>query len=115
MEKKIYQNYLLNLIHNVIALPFKEHRVNRPKKRLTPKSGVSYDLQSITRSKASKKRSKPCVIMYYVALDVSLKVVSLCILNEKGNRVMEGEADSTPEAVGKFLEKTGFEIKKKLV
>jgi len=34
-----------NVIHNVIALPFKEHRVDRPKKKAYSKYGVSYDLQ----------------------------------------------------------------------
>ena len=46
----------------------------------------------------------------YVGLDVSLKTTSICILNEKGKRILEGEADSTPEGIGKFLTKTGLEI-----
>ena len=46
----------------------------------------------------------------YVGLDVSLKTISICILNEKGKRLVEGEVDSTPEAVSDFLKKTGLEI-----
>ena len=46
----------------------------------------------------------------YVGLDVSLKTTSICILNEKGKRVEEGEVDSTPEAIDVFLKKTGLEI-----
>ncbi len=46
----------------------------------------------------------------YVGLDVSLKTTSICILDEKGKRLLEGEVDSTPEAVSDFLQKTGLEI-----
>jgi len=46
----------------------------------------------------------------YVGLDVSLKTISICILDEKGKRLVEGEVDSNPEAVGDFLIKTGLEI-----
>lgn len=44
----------------------------------------------------------------YVGLDVSLKTTSICILDEKGKRVLEGEVDSTPDAINKFLEITGL-------
>jgi transposase len=47
---------------------------------------------------------------HYVGLDVSLKTTSICILNEKGKRVEEGEVDSTPEAIDVFLKKTDLEI-----
>jgi transposase len=47
---------------------------------------------------------------YYVGLDVSLKTTSICILNESGKRVQEGEVDSTPEAIGDFLKKADLEI-----
>lgn len=46
----------------------------------------------------------------YVGLDVSLKTTSICILDEKGKRLLEGEVDSTPAAVSDFLQKTGLEI-----
>jgi hypothetical protein len=46
----------------------------------------------------------------YVGLDVSLKTTSICILDEKGKRLIEGEVDSTPEAVGEFLKKSKLEI-----
>lgn len=46
----------------------------------------------------------------YVGLDVSLKTTSICILDEKGKRLHEGEVDSTPEAVNDFLKKTKLEI-----
>lgn len=49
---------------------------------------------------------------YYVGLDVSLKTTSICILNENGKRTNEGEVDSTPEAIGNFLKRTGFEIER---
>lgn len=46
----------------------------------------------------------------YVGLDVSLETISICILDEKGKRLVEGEVDSNPEAVSDFLKKTGLEI-----
>lgn len=46
----------------------------------------------------------------YVGLDVSLKSTSICILDEKGKRLLEGEVESTPEAIHEFLIKTGLEI-----
>ena len=46
----------------------------------------------------------------YVGLDVSLKTTSICILDEKGKRLLEGEVDSNPEAIHQFLVKTGLEI-----
>lgn len=46
----------------------------------------------------------------YVGLDVSLKTTSICILDEKGKRLVEGEVDSSPEAVNDFLRKTNLEI-----
>lgn len=48
----------------------------------------------------------------YVGLDVSLKKISICILDEKGERLLEGEVDSNPKAIGDFLGKTGLEIEK---
>jgi transposase len=47
---------------------------------------------------------------YYVGLDVSLETTSLCIIDEKGKRLLEGEVDSTPEAIGNFLKKSGLKI-----
>lgn len=49
---------------------------------------------------------------YYVGLDVSLKTTFICILNEKGSRLQEGEVDSTPDAIRDFLKKTGLKIEK---
>lgn len=46
----------------------------------------------------------------YVGLDVSLKSTAICILDEKGKRIQEGEVESTPEAIHEFLLKTGLEI-----
>lgn len=46
----------------------------------------------------------------YVGLDVSLKTTSICVLDEKGKRLLESEVDSTPEAIGAFLQKTGLKI-----
>ena len=46
----------------------------------------------------------------YVGLDVSLKSTSICILDEKGRRLQEGEVESTSEAIHEFLFKTGLEI-----
>jgi transposase len=46
----------------------------------------------------------------YVGLDVSLKTTSICILNEKGKRLVEGEVESNPKAIGEFLDQTGLEI-----
>ncbi len=46
----------------------------------------------------------------YVGLDVSLKSTSICILDEKGKRIQEGEVESTPEAIHEFLLNTSLEI-----
>lgn len=46
----------------------------------------------------------------YVGLDVSLKTTSICILDEKGKRQLEGEVNSTPEDIGKFLKESKLEI-----
>jgi transposase len=47
---------------------------------------------------------------HYVGLDVSLKSTAICILNEKGKRIQEGEVDSTPETIHQFLQQSGFKI-----
>jgi hypothetical protein len=46
----------------------------------------------------------------YVGVDVSLKSTSICILDEKGSRLQEGEVDPTPEAIHRFLMETKLEI-----
>ena len=46
----------------------------------------------------------------YVGLDVSLKSTAICILDEKGKRIQEGEVESTPEVIHEFLLKTGLEV-----
>jgi transposase len=46
----------------------------------------------------------------YVGLDVSLKTTSICILNEKGKRLIEGDVESTPKAIDEFLRQTELEI-----
>jgi transposase len=49
---------------------------------------------------------------HYVGLDVSLKTVFICIVNEKGKVVKEQEMASTPEGIGGFLMGTGLKIEK---
>lgn len=49
---------------------------------------------------------------HYVGLDVSLKTVFICILNEKGKIIKEEELASTPESIGGFLKGTGLTIAK---
>lgn len=49
---------------------------------------------------------------HYVGLDVSLKTVFICIINEKGKVVKEQEMGSTPEGIGGFLIGTGLKIEK---
>lgn len=49
---------------------------------------------------------------HYVGLDVSLKTVFICIINEKGKVVKEQELASTPEIIGGFLLGTGLKIEK---
>lgn len=49
---------------------------------------------------------------HYVGLDVSLKTVFICILNEKGEIVKEQEMASTPEGIGRFLMGTGLKIER---
>lgn len=46
----------------------------------------------------------------YVGLDVSLESTAICILDEQGKRVQEGEVESHPDAIDQFLTKTGLEI-----
>jgi transposase len=40
---------------------------------------------------------------YYVGLDVSLKQISICVVNETGSIVQEGVVDSDPEAIASFV------------
>ena len=80
------------------------------KKRLTPKSGVSYDLQYKPRSKASKKTGVSHDPL--CGLDVSIKTTFICIVNEKGKIVKELEAPSIPEEIDSFLLGTGLQIEK---
>lgn len=49
---------------------------------------------------------------YYVGLDVSLKTVFVCIVDEKGKIIKENEIPSTPEAIGSFLIGTDLKIEK---
>ena len=49
---------------------------------------------------------------HYVGLDVSLKTVFICIIDEKGKVVKEQEMPSTPEGISGFLMGTGFKIEK---
>jgi transposase len=49
---------------------------------------------------------------HYVGLDVSLKTVFICIINEKGEVVKEIEMNSIPEGIGGFLMGTGLKIEK---
>ena len=49
---------------------------------------------------------------HYVGLDVSMKTVFICVIDEGGTRVKECELSSTPEAIGSFLMGTGLEIAK---
>jgi len=49
---------------------------------------------------------------HYVGLDVSLKTVSICVVNEKGKVVREQELASIPEAINGFLMGTGLKIGK---
>lgn len=49
---------------------------------------------------------------HYVGLDVSLKTVFICILNEKGKIVKEQEMASTPEGIGGFLMGSGLKIER---
>lgn len=46
----------------------------------------------------------------YVGLDVSLKSTAICMLDEKGKRIQEGEVESTPEAIHEFLLKTDLGV-----
>lgn len=48
---------------------------------------------------------------HYVGLDVSLKTVSICVLDARGKIVVEGETGSTPDAISRFLKQTNLEIK----
>ena len=47
---------------------------------------------------------------YYAALDVSLRSVHLCVMDEKGEIRSEGQVDSEAEAIDTFLRKLELEI-----
>lgn len=47
---------------------------------------------------------------YYAALDVSLRSVHLCIIDENGEIQAEGQVDSEAVAIDEFLRKLGLEI-----
>ena len=47
---------------------------------------------------------------YYAALDVSLRSVHLCVMDEKGEIQAEGQTDSEPEDIDAFPQKLGLEI-----
>lgn len=49
---------------------------------------------------------------HYVGLDVSLKTVFICIVDEKGKVVKEQEMASTPEGISGFLMGCGLKIEK---
>lgn len=49
---------------------------------------------------------------YYVGLDVSLKSIFVCIVDEKGKVIRESELVTNPDAVAGFLYGTGLEISK---
>jgi transposase len=49
---------------------------------------------------------------HYVGLDVSLKTVSICIVDEKGKVVKEQKMASTPEGISGFLMGSGLKIEK---
>jgi transposase len=40
---------------------------------------------------------------YYVGLDVSLKLTSICVVSQTGSVVREGVVDSDPEAIAAFV------------
>ena len=40
---------------------------------------------------------------HYVGLDVSLKLTSICVVNQTGSVVREGVVDSDPEAIAAFV------------
>lgn len=47
---------------------------------------------------------------HYVGLNVSLKTVFICIINEKGKIVKEIELPSTSEGIGGFLKGKKFQV-----
>ena len=47
---------------------------------------------------------------YYAALDVSLRSVHLCVMDETGKIQAEGQVDSEPQDIDAFLQKLGLEI-----
>jgi len=47
---------------------------------------------------------------YYAALDVSLRAVHLCVMDENGEIHAEGQVDSEPQDVDAFLRKLALEI-----
>jgi transposase len=49
---------------------------------------------------------------YFCALDISLKNSAICILNQEGTIVREGEAPSEPAAIDQWLKATGLPLER---
>jgi hypothetical protein len=47
-------------------------------------------------------------VRYYTGLDVAMKDTFICIVDEKGNKVYETKASSTPAAIFESLEKLSY-------
>ena len=47
---------------------------------------------------------------YYAALDVALRSVHLCVMDENGEIQAEGQTDSEPQDIDAFLQKLGLDI-----
>ena len=47
---------------------------------------------------------------YYAALDVSLRSVHLCVMDQDGDIQAEGQVDSEPQDIDAFLQTLGLEI-----
>ena len=45
---------------------------------------------------------------HYAGLDVSMKSTAICVVDQKGTILEEGEVDSAPASIAKFLLKTGI-------
>ena len=47
---------------------------------------------------------------FFVGIDVSLESSSICIIDERGVIIKEGQTTSEPEAIGRFIRHKGRKI-----
>ncbi len=49
-------------------------------------------------------------MQYFLGIDVSLENSSICVIDERGVIIKEGQAASEPEAIGRFIRHRGRKV-----